>query len=404
VIRQFCSVMGVQESVRHLSGNKSYSPGSEESVFVLTSCDGSSLVVDKLCDHARGQNTVVSCFYFDFAARKEQSATNTVGSLVKQMVSGMETIPEEIWRAFQEQKRTVGGRKPQLVDLVGMLQAIASSRPTFLCIDALDECAGVERLKLLDSLKEVLEQSPGIRIFVTGRPHIRTEIESRLAGKVVSISVNSTRGDIKRYLRVKLGLGETPDAMDEGLKAEILEKIPESMSEMSVGPRNAPDLAPYCQLIDIFRFLLVRPNTEAILQEPTIYGRRKRLREIRGGLGLEDAYSATIQRIQAQGGEKSRIGIEALMWISHAERPLMADELCQALAVERGSTSFNGDNIPSMSTLVGCCQGLITVDKEASTVRLIHYTLQEYLSTSSDIFSEPHSKMTEICLAYMNSR
>jgi len=237
VIRQFFFVMEVQESVRHLSGNKLYSPGSEESGFVLTSCDGSSLIVDKLCDLAGGQNTAVSCFYFDFGARKEYSATNILSSMVKQMVSGMETIPEEIWRAFQEQKRTVGGRKPQLVDLVGMLQAIASSRPTFMCIDALDECAGVELLKLLGSLKETLERAPGIRIFVTGRPHIGSEVGSRLAGKVVGVPVSSTRGDIKMYLKVRLGLDETPDAMDESLKAEILERVPEDMSEMSVGRR-----------------------------------------------------------------------------------------------------------------------------------------------------------------------
>ena len=155
---------------------------------------------------------------------------------MKQAVSGMEGIPEEIWTAFQEQKRAVGGRKPQLADLVRMLQVIASSRPTFMCIDALDECAGVERLKLLDSLKEALEQSPGIRIFVTGRPHIRDEIENRLSGKVISVSVSPTRGDITKYLQVRLGLDETLDAMDESLKAEILEKIPENMSEMSVGP------------------------------------------------------------------------------------------------------------------------------------------------------------------------
>ena len=236
MIRQFFFVMGAQESVRHLSGNKGLFIGERRKRIMLTSCDGSSLVVDKLCDHARGQSTAVSCFYTDFAVRKEQSATNILSSLVKQMVSGMETIPEEISRAFQEQKRTVGGRKPQLGDLVKMLQAIASSRPTFICIDALDECAGMERFRLLDSLKEVLEQSPGIRIFVTGRPHIRTEIESRLSGKVISVSVNSTRADIKRYLRAKLGDDETPDAMDESLKAEIIEKIPANMSEMSVGP------------------------------------------------------------------------------------------------------------------------------------------------------------------------
>ena len=92
------------------------------------------------------------------------------------------------------------------------------------------------------------------------------------------------------------------------------------------------------------------------------------------------------------------------MWISHAEQPPRADELCHALAVELGSTEFNVGNIPSMSTLVNCCQGLITVDKEASTVRLIHFTLQEHLCSHPDIFSKPHSTMGEICLTYLNSQ
>jgi len=93
----------------------------------------------------------------------------------------------------------------------------------------------------------------------------------------------------------------------------------------------------------------------------------------------------------------------ALMWISHAEWPLQVDELCHALAVKPGSTDFNAANIPSMSTLVGCFQGLITIDKGASTVRLIHFTLQEYLSSHPDIFGRPHSSMTETCSTYLNS-
>ena len=122
------------------------------------------------------------------------------------------------------------------------------------------------------------------------------------------------------------------------------------------------------------------------------------------GLGLGDAYGATIERIKVQGGDRSRLGIEALMWISHAERPLKANELCHALAVELGSTAFNNGNLPSISTLVSCCQGLITMDKEASTVRLVHYTLQEYLSAHPHIFSTPHSSIAEICLTYLNSK
>ena len=122
------------------------------------------------------------------------------------------------------------------------------------------------------------------------------------------------------------------------------------------------------------------------------------------GLGLGDVYGATIERIRAQGGHKSRLGMGALMWISYAEVPLSPDELCHALAIELGSTDFNASNVPSIMTLVSCCQGLITVDKEASTVRLIHFTLREYLSAHPDIFSRPHSTIAEICLTYLNSK
>ena len=116
-------------------------------------------------------------------------------------------------------------------------------------------------------------------------------------------------------------------------------------------------------------------NIEAILQESTIYRRRERLNKMIDGLGLEDVYGATIERIKAQGGDKSRLGMGDLMWICHTERPLSPDELCHALAIELGSTDFNASNMPSIMTLVSCCQGLITTDKGAATVRLFRFTL-----------------------------
>ena len=230
----FYFVMELLGSERRLSGNKSSSQGQEGSEPVLTSSNDSSLVVDRLCDQTSGPSTPVSCFYLDFAARKEQSATNVLGSMLKQIVGGMERIPEEISRVFQHQKTTIGGHRPRLANIVKMLQCITSSRRIFMCLDALDECTVVEKFRLLDSLKEILERSPETRIFVTGRPHIWTEIENSLSGWVASISVTSSTGDITRYLDFRLRHDETPDAMNENLKAEIVEKIPKNMSEMYV--------------------------------------------------------------------------------------------------------------------------------------------------------------------------
>ena len=124
---------------------------------------------------------------------------------------------------------------------------------------------------------------------------------------------------------------------------------------------------------------------------------------MRNWLGLGDVYDATIERIKAQGGYESGLGMRALMWISHAEWPLSADGLCHALGIELDSADFNSDNIPSITTVVSCCQGLMVVDKGASYVRLIHFTLKEYFSAHPEIFGRPHSAMAEICLGYLNS-
>ena len=154
----------------------------------------------------------------------------------------------------------------------------------------------------------------------------------------------------------------------------------------------------------ISRFLLVSLNVDAILQEATARHRRQKLNAITGGLGLEGAYGETLSRIKRQGGGRARFGMAALMWISHSERPLKVVELCHALAVEVGSPNLHPDDIPSIRTLLTCCQGLITVDKEASTARLIHFTLKEYLLAYPDNFGKVHSTMAETCLSYLNSQ
>ena len=154
----------------------------------------------------------------------------------------------------------------------------------------------------------------------------------------------------------------------------------------------------------ISRFLLVSLNIDAILQETTIHRRRQKLNTMTDGLGLGDAYGATLDRIKGQGGEKARLGMVTLMWISHAERPLKPDELCHALAVEIGSPKLNSDNVPSIGTLLACCQGLVAVDKEATTVRLIHFTLQEYLRAQPELVGTAHSTIAETCLSYLNSQ
>ena len=108
--------------------------------------------------------------------------------------------------------------------------------------------------------------------------------------------------------------------------------------------------------------------------------------------------------MKAQKGSRSRLGMEALMWVSNSQRPLKATELCHALGVKIESPDLDVENIPTIRTLLACSLGLITVEASSSTVRLVHFTLKEYLSDNPSLFQSPHSTIAEVCLTYLNFR
>jgi len=140
---------------------------------------------------------------------------------------------------------------------------------------------------------------------------------------------------------------------------------------------------------------------DAILGEVTHFRRRKKLNEMTKGESLGEAYKRTLSRILAQPRSRPKLGMEVLLWVSHAERPLHVDELCHALGVE-GSTDLGIGNIPAIKTLLSCSRGLVTVEKSSYTVRLVHYTLQEYLFNNTNLLPHPHSTIAEVCLTYLN--
>ena len=150
------------------------------------------------------------------------------------------------------------------------------------------------------------------------------------------------------------------------------------------------------------RFLLVALHIDAVLGEVTIHQRRKKLKEMVQGNGLSDAYTATLTRMKAQKGNKSVLGLRVLMWVLYSDRPLRPQELCHALGVEIGSSDLELENIPALRTLTASCLGLVTIEASSSTVRLVHFTLQEHLLNNPTLFHTPHSEIAEICLTYLN--
>jgi len=116
----------------------------------------------------RGENAAVARFDFDFAAQEEQSPATVLGSILRQVVGGLDEIPEKMVKAFRDGEKVIGGQRLALSDIVEFLQNISVSRRPFIYIDALDECPAGSRMNLLDSLDQILRRSSNARIFLTG--------------------------------------------------------------------------------------------------------------------------------------------------------------------------------------------------------------------------------------------
>jgi hypothetical protein len=95
---------------------------------------------------------------------------------------------------------------------------------------------------------------------------------------------------------------------------------------------------------------------------------------------LDDAFQVTIDRINRQSVEKSNKGMEVLKWTFLAFRHLTIPELRHALATINATTdskSLNPDALPFEKSLIDCCHGLVVIDKQTSSIRLVHKSLQE---------------------------
>ena len=191
----------------------------------------SSLVIDTLYDSIDGDNVAIACMYCDFHADKEQSATSVLVALLKQLVAGVEPIPDAITKAYDRAKRVVDGRALRLPEIRAMLaQSLSSLRRGFICIDAMDEFPPKQRPELWDSLQHVVRECPNIRLFVTGRPHIREEVRKYFPGYPDLPPIRPTREDIGGYITMSLKKDTELDAMDAELEADILRIIPDKIS------------------------------------------------------------------------------------------------------------------------------------------------------------------------------
>lgn len=117
-------------------------------------------------------------------------------------------------------------------------------------------------------------------------------------------------------------------------------------------------------------------------------------------------YMQTMERIDSQMEAKKTLAKQTLVWVICSRRALTPQELRYALAIDEWEQDFNDDGLISLEDIVSSCQGLVVINPETDTVRLVHYTAQEFFTGPQGYLNDwnPGAELyvTTICLTILN--
>ena len=149
------------------------------------------------------------------------------------------------------------------------------------------------------------------------------------------------------------------------------------------------------------RFLLPRLYLDRLGCQTSVRNLRRALESL--PTNLDQTYDEAMARIQGQVQEHSELALSALSWISNTLRPLRLDELQHALAVRLGDHNLDKEALEDEVLIISISAGLITVDAESRTVRLVHFTVEEYFKKMKwKWFPDADSRIAETCITYLS--
>ena len=160
-----------------------------------------------MCDAGQAS---MAYFYFDFRDISKQHWHDLVPSLLTQLSSRSDPRCDILSRLYSDHDD--GARQPNddaLKQCLIEMLTLPNQRPTYLVIDALDECSNVSgiptsRKRVLQFVNELVElHIPNVHICVTSRPEvdIRDILEPLTSRRVSLHDQSGQKKDIEDYVR-----------------------------------------------------------------------------------------------------------------------------------------------------------------------------------------------------------
>lgn len=171
-------------------------------------------------------NIGLAYVYCDYRDQAQQTTQNIYGTILKQLLRALPSIPEELTEILLRSYREKNPLElAQLRDALRITSRFFDQ--IYICLDALDECEHVDQL--LSSLKQIPSSA---RLFSTGRKHVKSIVQ-RYFEDTQTILIEAKESDIRILIQEKVNEDrmKDPEIMDAKLEQDIIEKI----SALSMG-------------------------------------------------------------------------------------------------------------------------------------------------------------------------
>ena len=184
-----------------------------------------SIVVNHLQRIFKDDNVAIACIYCNYKEQAEQTVSNLVASLLKQMVHDQYTTSDNVKALYKRHKD--GKTFPDLDKFTTALTSeIGMYSKAFIIVDALDECREDDATRA--NLLRVLRSIAGtVNLMVTSRDLVSIAREFQET-KRLDICANDQ--DVRRYIEGRIA--RTPRRHLKALQESIVKKIVENARGM----------------------------------------------------------------------------------------------------------------------------------------------------------------------------
>ncbi|KAF2785832.1 hypothetical protein K505DRAFT_330763, partial [Melanomma pulvis-pyrius CBS 109.77] len=382
---------------------------------------GKSVLSSNVLEHITAEtglrkDTAICFAYYDYRDTRLANVARIITTLIKQLCQRKRNVPDNLLKVMHD------ARSSSLLGSQECFLSLAESfSEVFVVIDALDECPEQKRPDMLGFITGVVTTpSPcRIRVFATSRREMDiTEAFVKNHVPTVQIQAENVAADIETFARSKVEElhsgqhGKTLYIDSVILKEKIIETLATKAEGMFLWVNLQLDSL--CQVSKVRKDQVMEAALESLPHD------------------LIDTYVRILDRIEQQHPSMRDLAFNCLAWTIYAQRPLSTWELQYALAINSNCTAQSQEpacaplprpfsarglgverdlQIDSPQVILEACGNLLEEGYRA--IRPIHYTVQEFLTTSVQGLSQQtirgqlldlpsvHERLSLACLAYI---